>query len=273
MKKSSILFASLVIAGIMALTSCTKTGDQGPAGQNGANGTNGATGPAGPILYGIITGNVIMNNEYGVAVTTDYAGGYILLKNSATNVRIDSVIANSSTGAFTIDSVPTGTYNMYCFYAGYGENLHQNLEFTGGTLQVDNKIAAIPTFTINTAADSIRHRTNTNYLYGTITADPNGARTLLVFIGNSSATSALPGNYVFTDNVVIPADSTTFTITTPVNTFYSNGFAYGSTAYFAIYGAANNYTYGEYTDFANGQVVYTAISAVPYGTTTSIVLP
>ncbi len=270
MKKLSILITSLLVGGIFVFTSCTKTGDQGPAGQNGATG---ATGPAGPVLYGTIDGYVLMSNQYGIAVTNAYAHGYILLKNSTTNAVVDSVIADSTTGAYSMANVPTGTYNMYTMYSGYGLNLRQNLEFTGGTVLVDNKIAAIPTFTITGVSDSIRHRTSINYLYGTIAADPNGARTILVFVGSSSSTSANPGSYSFTDNVVIPADSTTFTVQTPLNTFYAAGFASGSTAYFAVYGAANNYTYGDYVDIATGQTVYTAISAAPFGTLGGVRLP
>jgi hypothetical protein len=264
MKKLSALLITLCIGGTAIFVSCSKNGPAGPQGQNGN------TGPSGPLLTGTITGNVIISNEYGANVTNDYTGGYILLKNSTTGVRVDSVFADS-TGKYTIPNVQTGTYTMLCIYAGYGLNEHENLEFISGTLQVDNKIAAIPTFTINTAADSVRHKTNMNYLYGTLTVDANGARTILVFIGNTPSTSAAPGTYSFIDNVVVAADSSNFTITTPLNTFYANGFTHGSTAYLAIYGAANNYTYGDYMDYASGQLIYTAIS--PTYTTASVALP
>lgn len=267
MRTSSILTSlSLLVGGAMLFASCTKTGPQGP------QGAPGATGPAAPVQYGTITGNVIMTNQYGAAVTNDYTNGYIVLKNSSNNATVDSVIA-SATGAYTIGNVANGTYNMECIYAGYGMNLHQNLEFDGGTLQVDNKISAVPTFTVSSASDTIRHRTATNYLYGTITADPNGGRTLLVFIGNSPSVSSTPGTYNFTTNVVIPADSSDFTITTPLTTFYSNGFTHGNSAYFAIYGASDNYTYGDYTNFTFGQTEYTAISAAPYNSNVVVTLP
>jgi hypothetical protein len=268
MKKLSILAGVLFIGGIFAFVSCTKTGAQGPAGQNGATG---ATGPTGPVIYGNITGNVIMTNIYGVPQTA-YSGGYILLKNATTNTLADSVLPDATTGAFLISSVPTGTYNMYCIYSGYGMNVHQNVE-VNGSLQVDNKIAQIPTFTVSTVSDSIRHKNNTNYLYGTIAPDPVGARTVLIFAGATPSTSAAPGTWSLIDNVVVKADSSNFTITTPLLNFYSAGFAPGSTVYFAVYGAANNYNYGDYTNFTYAQLIYTAISAAPYGTTVSITLP
>jgi len=255
---------SLIIGGVLLFASCTKTGPQGP---------QGSTGPAAPIQYGTITGNVIMSNQYGSPVTNAYASGYIVLKNSATNATVDSVFANPTSGAYTISNVPTGTYNMECIYSGYGLNLHQNLEFDGGTLQADNKISAIPTFTVSSAQDTIRHKTATNYLYGSITADPNGGRTLLIFVGPSGATSSAPGTYNFTTTVVIPADSANFTLTTALTTFYANGFTHGNTAYFAIYGASDNYTFGDYTNFTYGQTVYTAISAAPYNSGVMVTLP
>jgi hypothetical protein len=271
MKKLSIVLSTLFVGGILVFTSCTKTGSQGPAGQNGATGATGATGPTGPVIYGNVTGNVIMTNIYGVPQTA-YSGGYILLKNASTSALVDSTLPDASTGAFLISNVPTGTYNMYCIYPGYGMNVHQNVEING-SLQVDNKIAQIPTFTVSTASDSVRHKNNTNYLYGTIAPDPTGARTVLVFAGSTASTSAAPGTWTLIDNVVVKADSSNFTITTPLINFYGAGFAPGSTVYFAIYGAANNYNYGDYTNYTYGQLIYTAISAAPYGTAVTVTLP
>jgi hypothetical protein len=262
--RSILLPVSLLVGGVLIFASCTKTGPQGP---------QGATGPTGPIQYGTITGSVIMSNQYDAPVTNAYASGYIVLKNSTTNATVDSVFANATSGVYTINNVATGTYNMECVYPGYGLNLHQNLEFDGGTLQADNKISAIPTFTVSAAQDTVRHKTATNYLYGSITADPNGGRTLLIFVGASPATSSAAGTYNFTTTLVIPADSANFTLTTALTTFYANGFTHGNTAYFAIYGASDNYTYGDYTNFTYGQTVYTAISAAPYNSSVMVTLP
>lgn len=264
MKKLSILLSALFIGGIFVFVSCTKTGDQGPSGQNGATGPQGPTGPTGPIIYGTISGNVIMVNQYGGAVTNAYTNGYIKLINTATNTTVDSVIA-TSTGSYAISNVPTGTYNMECIYSGYGENMHQNLE-VNGNLQVDNKIAAIPNFNVTSAADSnglVKRDTNYAYVSGNIAQDNNGERTVLVFVGTSTTTSSTPGNYLFTVAQTVAAGATTYSVAIPLANIYSYNIGYGASIYFAVYGAANNYDYGSWTNFNvnNGQVNYTAITS------------
>ncbi len=275
MKKLSILASTLLLGGIIVFVSCTKTGPQGPSGQNGATGATGATGPTGPVIYGTITGNVIMTNIYGAPVTNDYGGGYILLKNATTGIRVDSIVANAATGAFAIDSVPTGTYNMFCIYSGYGENVHQNVE-VNGNLQVDNKLSAIPSFNVTTAVDSLgtTNRDKANlYIGGTIAADGNGERTILVFAGTSSSVASAPGTYSFLIAKTIPQDSTSYNFAIPLNTIYGNGFAYGSNVYFTIYGAANNYNYGDYTNYTYGQFYYSAITSTGVTVAPTITLP
>jgi hypothetical protein len=264
MKKLSILLSALLIGGILTFVSCSKTGQTGPAGQNGANGA------PGPILYGSITGNVLMVNQYGVSVTNAYTNGYILLKNSATNATVDSVFANTS-GVYTINNIPTGTYNMYAMYTGYGMNETANIVITAETRPYDIKLAEIPDFNVISIADSvwngkIKRDSGFVYIYGTIAPNDTGARTVLVFIGNTSATSSAPGTYSFTEGEVIPQGTSTYVFTVSLNTFFVNGFINGSPVYLAVYGAANNYTYGDYTNYTYGQTVYTAIGASPVST-------
>lgn len=257
MKKLSILASTLLLGGIFIFVSCSKTGPAGPAGQNGA------TGPAGPLLYGNITGNVIMANQYGAAVTNAYTNGYILLKNSSTNATVDSVFANSS-GAYTISNIPTGTYNMYAIYSGYGMSETLNIVITTNTRPYDIKLAAIPNFNVNMAVDSIglvKRDTNYAYVSGTIAQDNNGERTILLFVGNTTTTSSSPGSYLFIQTTTVPPGATTYSFAIPLLTIYNNGFTYGNPIYFAVYGAANDYDYGDYTNYTYGQLTYTAISA------------
>ncbi|HTB31921.1 MAG TPA: collagen-like protein [Bacteroidia bacterium] len=272
MKKLSIFLSTLFVGGILVFTSCSKTGSTGPAGSTGATG---ASGPPGPVLIGNISGNVIMSNEYAAPVTNAYTTGYILLKNATTNATVDSVIA-SSTGQYNINNVATGTYNMLCIYPGYGLNMHQNVEFTGGTLLVDNKITALPNFNVTTAVDSLgtsKRNVGNLYIGGTIPADNNGTRTILIFAGTSSSTSSNPSTFSFVTAKTIPQDSTSYNVTIALNTIYTNGFAYGNPVYFAVYGASDNYTYGAFTNFQYAQTVYTAISASAVPVTPVITLP
>jgi hypothetical protein len=274
MKKRTILFVSILITGVLSFTSCTKNGAEGPPGQNGANGTNGTNGTG---LYGNITGNVIITNQFGIAVTNDYTAGYIKLVNSTSNAKVDSVVANSS-GVYSIDSIPSGTYNMICVYPGYGMSETLNIVMTGGTRPYDIKLAAIPDFNVSTALDSIWNgviKRDSGYVYiaGTITANDTSARTILVFVGNSSSVSSAPGAYNFVANLTIPPNASTYALTISLNTFYINGLEPNSTAYFAIYGAANNYAYGDYTNYTYGQIVYTAISSSAVTITTPFIVP
>jgi hypothetical protein len=261
MKKLSVLLSTLLVGGILVFVSCSKTGAAGPAGANGAAGNTGASGP---ILTGSIAGTIVLSNQYGAAVTTNLQLANIVLKNSTTGATVDSVYANAL-GHYTIPNVQTGIYTMLCYYPGYGLNEHQNVAFTGGgTDSINNKLAQIPNFNVTTANDSIGTKhdgVSTVYIYGNIAADAGGARTIIVFTGSTSTASASPSTYSFVTSKLVPADSSTYTISIPANTFYSNGFAYGSVAYFAVYGASNNYADGDYTNYADGQLVYTAISA------------
>jgi hypothetical protein len=251
----SILFG----VGIMVLVnSCSKQGPAGATGAQGATGATGAQGPSGPVLTGTITGYVILHDEYGDNVQTGLNSVFVHLYNAASNAEVDSVYANSS-GQYTIPNVQTGIYSMITTYSGYGEAVHQNEEFNGGTLTVDNRLSQIPLFNVTTAMDSIRKKNNTVYIFGTITANTR-FRTFIVFAGMTNSASSSPSTYSFITVGNVPADSTNYTVTIPVPTFYGHGFMSGTQAYFAVYGAATNYTDGDYTDFASGNLVYTAIS-------------
>jgi hypothetical protein len=264
--KNTLSTYSIIIAGAILITSCSKTG---PAGANGANGSQG---PAGPVLTGTITGYVLLTNIYGDPVTTNLTAATIHLYNSTTNVEVDSVNANSA-GEYTIPNVQTGNYNMICEYPGYGNAYHISLNYVGGTLTEDNKLAQIPVFTVTSAGDSVHLKNDNLYFYGKLTADPGGARTLLVFVGSSPNTNSSPANYVYTFAMNIQSDSADFKTNFALPGIYTNGFQSGNTVYFAIYPAANNYGNGSYTDPVTGRVVYTAIAATPYAPYPTLLLP
>ncbi len=264
-KKLSILFSTLLFGGILLFTSCSKTGSTGPQGSQGAQGT------PGPVLSGNISGFTILTDEYGSPVTTGLKSAYVLLYDAHTNQRMDSVYADS-TGFYNVP-VQTGTYTMVTKMPGFGNNVHQNLEFTSSTLNVDSKLSAIPTFTI-TSVDSIKYNAKNNMvnIYGKINSDTH-QRTLLAFVGNANNVSPNPQDYVFTSAQGVGENATTFDISISFNVFADNGYMSGNTVYFAIFGASNNYTFGSFTDFPTGRTVYTAIAAMPFGPPPSYTLP
>ena len=137
MKKRSVY---LLISGIFAFVSCTKTGQQGPT---GATGANGATGPAGPTLTNTVTGYVFLYDAYGDPVANLDSTVSVLLYNTTTGSEVDSVNANHA-GIYST-TAQTGTYNLVGKCPGYGMfKTNQGIVFTGGTRTYDLKFAAIP---------------------------------------------------------------------------------------------------------------------------------
>jgi hypothetical protein len=237
---------------MLLLASCTKTGPQGESGANGA------TGPAGPGLTNTLTGYVFLYDAYGDPVANIDSTVSILLYNTTTGGKIDSVNANHA-GVYT-STVQTGTYNLVGECPGYGINkTNQNVVFTGGTRTYDLKFSAIPPLYAATGYDSI----GTNYVYvkGTVVAPNSRSTTIIAYIGATSAVNAsVPGSYSFVTVSTIAANATKYSILVPLTTIYDY-FQSGASAYVSVYGAANNYTYGDYTDYASGNVVYTPVSS------------
>jgi len=251
MKKISVFLSVLLVGVVFLLASCTKTGPQGPTGANGP------TGPAGPVLTNTVTGYVFLYDAYGDPVDTGYSKAYALVYNTTTATVVDTAYASIS-GIYT-GTVQTGTYNLVGECPGYGVNkTDQNVVFTGGTRTYDLKFAAIPKLYAATGYDSIG--ANNVFVKGTVSAANSRVTTLLVYVGTTSLVSAsLPSSYSFVVSSTIAANATKYSVTIPLSTL-DNYFAAGTTAYVAVYGAANNYTYGDYTDYASGNVVYTPVS-------------
>jgi len=252
MKKISIFLSAFLVGMVVLFASCTKTGPQGPTGANGP------TGPAGPVLPNTLTGYVFLYDAYGDPVDSGYSKAYAVLYNTTTATVVDTERANSS-GIYT-GTVLTGTYNLVGECPGYGVNkTDQNVVFTGGTRTYDLKFSAIPILYAATGYDSIG--ANNVFIKGTVTAANSRVTTLLVYVGSTSPVSAaIPGSYSFVVSSTIAANATKYSVAIPL-TSLDNYFTAGATAYIAIYGAANNYTYGDYTDYASGNVVYTPVSA------------
>ena len=265
MKFTSALSANLIIGSLAIITSCSKS-TTGPVGQTGA------TGPAGPVLTGNISGYVILTDQYGSPVTTNLKSAYVLLFDAHSGSRLDSVYADS-TGLYNLSNVGTGTYTMIAKMAGFGNCVHQNVTFAASTLNIDSKLSAIPDFNVN-SVDSIRYKVSNNSvnIYGKITPDPH-QRTLLVFVGNANNVSANPADYVFVSGQAVGENAGTYDIAIGFNSFANSGYVSGNTVYFAIYGASNNYSNGDFTDYPTGRIVYTAIGTVPFMPPPSYTLP
>jgi hypothetical protein len=265
MKYFSVLSTTFIIAAILLISSCSKNGATGPT---GAPGTPGAPGP---LLTGNIAGFVLPTDQYGSPVTSNLKSAYVLLFDAQSGSRIDSVYADS-TGFYNL-SVQTGTYTMIAKMAGFGNCMHQNVTFTASTLNIDSKLSAIPNFNVS-SVDSIRYKASNNSvnIYGKINPDAR-QRTLLVFVGNTNTVSPNPADYIFASAQAVGENATTYDIVIGYNTFADYGYMSGNTVYFAIFGASNDYTYGDFTDYPTGRIVYTAIANMPFGPPVSYTLP
>ncbi len=261
MKKLQIFLLALVSAALF--NACTKTGPTGPAG---------STGPAGPVLTGTVSGHVILYDIYGGILGESKAGAKALLYNSS-NVVVDSVNCDS-TGSYTINSVSTGIYTLAFKDTNFGQELHEDLEFTGGgTLNVDGKMSRVPNFNITGInADSINHTTQMAVINCAVTSSVR-LRTIVIFIGNSASVSSNPANYLISVSANIAINKSNVVVNIPLGTLYSAGFNSGSSAYFAIYGAAVNYSStSSYEDYNTTRNIYNAITPTSYAPF-SLVLP
>jgi hypothetical protein len=242
-----ILIVFLFFIAIISIYSCKKTGPQGPEGPDG---------PAGPLLTGNLKGHVFCFDQYGSTVLTNLTAIKDSLNGTTTIVHADT------NGLYTFAGLTTGNYSFTISASGYGKSMVQNLQFLGGgDTYRDVKISQIPTYNVLTLTDSVA---GTNVIVkGTLPADSK-IRTVVVFVAGVSNVSSLPQYYLdyYTKNTT--ANGTTFSITIHQSDLNDLGIATGTTAYFAAYGAAVNFsTSSAYEDLVTGRTVFTAISSTP----------
>jgi hypothetical protein len=232
----------IALASILLFAGCAKDGDTGPAGA------------AGPSLTGNITGFVNLFDQYG---------GHILLDNDSSLVTMDGTTTLSYTdslGRYLFSGMQTGIYNLTCAHAGFGISKVNSLQFTGGgDLYRDIRLSAIPSFQVDSV--SIASAPGMLTLTGHLAADVQ-QRTVLVFAGNASNTSADPATYLtFYSKNVMPNQGT-FTLQVPATDLSAIGLTTGETVYFAAYAATTAFNNSSsYEDLNTGRTVFTAISA------------
>jgi hypothetical protein len=251
-----ILRIALLFALVIVINSCKKEGLQGP---------QGVQGETGPLLTGNLKGHISCSDQYGNTVLINLAG----MKDSLNGTS--KVALTDSTGFYTFAGLTTGNYSFTITASGYGMTKVQNFQFVGGgDTYHDVKISQIPDFNVLTCTDSIA---GTNVIVkGTLPADPK-VRTVVVFVAGVSNVSSLPQYYLdyFSKNTTL-VNPNNFAISIPQSDFINLGIASGSTAYFAVYGAAVNFSSSSaYEDMSTGRIVFTALSSTP--AYTSIVVP
>jgi len=251
MKKSfysKIGFVGLII--MVTLTfSCKKevAGPQGP------------TGPTGPSLTGNVSGYVWLYDQYGTRIFSDLNKINVTLNNTI-------ICHADSTGKYNFNSVTTGIYNITATDSLYGTEMAQQFQFVGGgNVDKDFKLSQIPTFTLSacTAVDTTVNTISYIKVKGTLTADTR-ARMVAVFVSASSSVSSAPANYILVYSKQVLANATNFNILIPSTDLNAAGIASASTAYFAVYPAAINFsTSSSYEDFNTGRTFFNSIGTSP----------
>jgi hypothetical protein len=249
MKKSfysKVCFAGLTIMATL-MFSCKKeiTGPQGNAG---------------PSLTGNIAGFVLLYDQYGTRIYTNLNKITVSISNRTTISHADS------TGKYLFSNLSTGIYNITASDSLYGAEVAPQFQFVGGgNLDRDFKLSQIPTFTLSscTAIDTVSSSINYIKVKGTLLADTK-ARTIAVFVGTSSSVSSAPANYILMYSKQVAANATSFNIQIPATDLYNIGITSASTAYFAAYPAAVNFsTTSSYEDFATGRTFYNSVGTSP----------
>jgi hypothetical protein len=267
MKKITFCVSFILSIIIVVFSSCTKTGPEGPTGAQGSSGASSGT----------ITGHVFLTNQYGVTTDTGFAltGVRAILYNANNNTVLDSINVKSS-GIFSFN-VSTGIYTVVYRDTNYGQEEDQGFQYVGpGNLEIANKeLAHIPNFNIiKVDLDSINHAQSNVIMTDTIAPDTK-PRNIAIFFGSTPTASSAPGNYLGVYTYTIAANTNKFTVKIPMVNIYNAGIPSGATAYFAIYGAAYDYTTAsEYQDYATGRTIYNALSATAITSLpTTIVMP
>jgi len=249
MKLFKLTLASLAILSTLLIESCSKqTGPEGP------------TGPAGPKLTGKLTGFTNVFDQYGTKLLTSLAG---------VTVSIDGTTKTTTTdanGKYSFDSLTTGIYSLTYTLANYGTVKTPSIEFTGGgEAFLGNKgLSAIPNFNVSAITITDSAAKGNIYVTGQLSATDTKPRQVAIFIGNSTATSFNPSNYLtyYTVTNKINAanpNGTNFLLAIPHTDLYAAGLATGSTAYFAVYSLGLPATASAYVDENTGRTVFTAI--------------
>ena len=253
----------IAIIAVVSFSACSKTGPAGPTGSQG---------PAGPSYTGTLSGHVDLYDQYGSQILNSKSTRVILYNSN--NMQIDSMNADS-TGKYAFNSIRTGIYTLAFRDSGYGQELHQDFQFLGGgVLNIDGKISKIPNFNITSiTSDSINHTTGNVVLSCSINTDSK-TRALLIFAAGNSLVSSSPVNYLTFISQNVKANVTSVVINFPLNNLYNAGLNSGSTVYFAIYGAASNYSSSStYEDLNTGRTIINAVSPAMYSPVPSAVLP
>ena len=240
MFKKSLLISALAIVAI-AFTSCTKEGPEGPAGKDAT-------------LKGSIIGYVKLYDEFGKEITDK----------SGVNVTIDGAspavtATTDATGKFTVNNLPTGTYDIIVSKTGYATDKSMGFPFVGGVKPIyENYNLSQISNTVVSELDTLLKEEWGNvrtYLTYKLT-NPNAVNKKVRFrLFMSTDPNVSSTNYIL--NTTYGVDK----VGNGESSFYVNydEFPVGTKIYMVAYGESENYS--TLYDYATGKHTYITLNA------------
>jgi hypothetical protein len=274
MKKTIIKISSLIAAGVILTTACSKTGATGPAGAAGATGATGATGPA---LTGTVVGYVDLFDQYGEMLSPSTAGEiYLTSSNSGLSSWKDSTYVNAGGISTYSAALSTGTYelNLAAKTGGFGNLVINSMNVVGGGVQYNTthlQMTQAPTFTISSFAAAVGTSTLNPEITTTVTVgnvEPVKSRKIAIFFGNSSNVSSNPANYLgYTTATIAPNTSSVTVNLTCAGTLYPAGADSSNVIYLTAYPISYSTGASTYVDVNNtGRTIFNNVGMQAVGT-------
>lgn len=219
----SALLAALLL---LAFQGCKKDSDKNPD----------------PILSGKVTGQLRLTNELGVELSD----------NSTMQITTDagSFGYSNSAGAYELNNLATGTYNLIYSKAGFGTYKRFNIQVLSGSnatlLNGVDYLGQKSTTEISALDVNFNLMDSTYSIECSIAPTPNAInqRAFRLFFGKFNTINAQ--DYFFTPSNTWLSSTATGQITGyPRSELYNNGFTTGETVYVIAYGESirtNSYT-------------------------------
>jgi len=268
MKKTIIKISSLIVAGVILTTSCSKTG---PA---GAAGSAGGTGATGPVLTGTVVGYVNLFDQYGELLPASAAGEVYLTSNTKPGWK-DSTYVNSSGANTYSTTLTTGTYqfNLATKTGGFGNLQINSLNVVGGGTQYNTtplQMAQIPTFSVSALTVTTSTSTTNPSVAASFTVsggDIAKGKKAILFFGNSSSVSSNPSTYLGSTVITLsPTFSTSTTNISCETVLFPAGADSSSVIYFTAYPISYSNGASSYIDVTTGKTIYNNLGTQLSGT-------
>lgn len=241
------------IRSIIAIMPILFTNCEGPSGPTGQ------TGPPSPVLTGTISGFVYLADPD--TIYADHRGIEIQIENTTFTTSTDS------NGRWSIDELPTGTYNILISKNGFGYFKYTSVQFIGGgEYYIGTRfLTSVPVLPVG--LDSTITNPFAVIILGTLYEEIPEAdyHNVLIFFGLSDSVSSNPEYYKYMRSASISLGS--FSESININILKDIGFNSGDTIYITafasisfynyMFGGYVGYYYHRYIDTITGRYVYT----------------